>query len=255
VTTSQEPVLIVSHVSIDYAVRAQRQDSSTLARLLAQLKGKKEIVHAVKDVSFMVYRGETVGLIGTNGSGKSSLIRVIAGQQQATKGEVFASAVPEMLSVSNAMIKELSGARNIRIALLAKGFTPKQVREYYQEVINNSQVRDSIHFPVSTYSSGMKARLKFAISTVTAPEILLIDEALATGDAGFREQSERRLKEITDSAGAILMVNHNEKAIKDSCSRIIWLERGEIRMEGDPETVFAEYREHLAALKAKGARA
>lgn len=249
-TNNSQPVLIVSHVSIDYEVRAQRQESSSFGRLMAQVKGKKEIIHAVKDVSFTIYRGECVGLIGTNGSGKSSLIRVIAGMQTATEGVVYASSVPEVLSVSNAMIKELSGARNIRIALLAKGFSPKQVRELYNKVIDYSRIRESIHFPVSTYSSGMRARLKFAIATIKAPEILLIDEALGTGDAAFKEQSDARLQEITDSAGAILMVNHSEKAIKAACSRLIWLERGEIRMEGDPETVFVAYKEHLAAVKA-----
>ena len=244
------PAIIVSNVSVDYEVKAQRQDSNSFARFMAQVKGKKTTVHAVKGVSFVINRGECVGLIGTNGSGKSSLIRVIAGQQSAHSGTVFAASVPEMLSVANAMIKELSGARNIRIGLLAKGFTPKEVREYYNQVIDYSKLRESIHFPVSTYSSGMRARLNFAIATVKSPEILLVDEALATGDAAFREQSQARIKEIIGSAGAVIMVNHSEKALRETCQRIIWLEKGELRMDGDADTVFAAYKAHLEALKA-----
>jgi teichoic acid transport system ATP-binding protein len=248
-TNKQEPVVIVSNVSIDYHVRAQRNDGNALSNFMAQIRGKHDIVHAVKNVSFVIHRGESVGLIGTNGSGKSSLIRCIAGLQTPSNGEVFASSVPEMLSVANIMIGRLSGARNVRIALLAKGYSPAEVRELYPKVVSFSQIRDSINFPVNTYSSGMKARLKFAIATVKAPEILLVDEALSTGDTQFREQSTKRLQEINQAANAIIMVNHNEKTITESCTRVIWMEKGELRMDGKPEDVFPIYKEYVASLK------
>lgn len=236
-----DPLLIASHVCVDYKVKAQRGSSNVFKRLLSQIVGRTRVVNAVKDVSFVIYRGETVGLIGSNGAGKSSLIRVIAGIEQPTSGAVWAASTPSMLGISGTLMKYLSGARNIRLGLLARGFSPQEVRTEYQKVLETSELREFIHNPLETYSSGMSARLKFAIAISRVPEILLIDEALGTGDARFLRKSARMLEEIKQKAGAIIMVNHSAAAIASQCTRVIWLERGELVADGPTSVVLPLY--------------
>lgn len=245
------PVMIASHVVVDYTVRAQRRADTRWGKVVAQVMGQKQKIHAVKDVSFIINRGESVGLVGTNGSGKSSLIRVLAGLQHPTEGEVWASSTPAMLSIGSLLMKNLSGARNIRLGLLAKGFSPAEVAALYPEVVKFSGLKESIHFPVKSYSSGMMARLKFAIATAQVPDILLVDEALGTGDAAFREQSEAKLREIISTAGAVMMVNHSAAAIESTCERVIWLEKGTLRADGPTAEILPQYKEHTAALRKK----
>lgn len=244
-----EPILIASHVDVRYTVRAQRRNASTAQKILSKVMGAKTEVLAVKDVSFVINRGESVGLVGTNGSGKSSLIRVLAGLQRPTSGAVWGTSVPAMLAVGGVMMNRLSGARNIRLGLLALGLPPDRVAALYPEVIEQSGLKDSIHFPVETYSSGMRARLKFAIATAVVPEILLVDEALSTGDARFRAQSRERLDHVLSTAGAVIHVNHNAQSIVAACERVIWLERGALRADGPTAEVLPQYEEYLAAGK------
>lgn len=241
-----EPILIADHVSIDYRVLAQRHGAPGLQRLVAQVMGRRQTIHAVKDVSFVINHGESVGLVGSNGSGKSSLIRVLSGLQQPTSGAVYATSAPGMLAVSGVLMPNLSGARNIRLGLLAKGFTPDEVAALYPQVVESTGLKDSIHLPVRTYSSGMKARLKFGVAVARTPEILLVDEALGTGDSKFRAAAQERLQEIRETAGAVLVVNHNSQTILNTTQRCIWLERGVIRMDGPTADVIPAYEEYLA---------
>lgn len=241
-----EPILIADHISVDYQLLAQRHGQPGVQRLLAQVMGKRRTVHAVKDVSFVIERGESVGLIGSNGSGKSSLIRVLSGLQRPTSGAVYASSTPGMLAVSGVLMPNLSGARNIRLGLLAKGFALDEVADLYPQVVEQAGIKDALHNPVKTYSSGMKARLKFAVAVARTPEILLVDEALATGDSAFRAKAQERLKEIRATAGAVLVVNHNARTIEGTTQRCIWLEKGVIRMDGPTSDVLPRYEEHLA---------
>lgn len=244
-----DPVLIADHISVDYKVLAQRHGQPGVRRILAQVMGRKQTIHAVRDVSFVVNRGESVGLVGSNGSGKSSLIRVLSGLQRPTSGAVYGTSTPGMLAVSGVLMPGLSGARNIRLGLLAIGLTPDEVTELYPQVIETSGLKDAIHLPVKTYSSGMKARLKFAVATARTPEILLVDEALGTGDSRFRAAAQARLDEIKQSAGAVLVVNHNAQTIAKTTQRCIWLERGVIRMDGLTAEVLPQYEEYLANRK------
>lgn len=244
-----EPILIADHVDVKYTVRAQRHNGTRLQKVLSKVMGARSEVHAVKDVSFVVYRGESVGLVGTNGSGKSSLIRVLAGLQRPSSGAVWGTSTPAMLSVGGVMMQNLSGARNIRLGLLALGLTPAEVSRLYPEVIEQSGLKASIHFPVATYSSGMRARLKFAIATAVVPDILLVDEALSTGDARFRAQSKERLQHVLSQAGAVLHVNHNAKSIAESCQRVIWLEKGVLKADGPTAEVLPMYEAYLESGK------
>ncbi len=244
-----EPVLIADHVSIDYKVLAQRHGAPGVKRIVAQVMGRKQTIHAVKDVSFVVMRGESVGLVGSNGSGKSSLIRVLSGLQRPTSGAVYATSTPGMLAVSGVLMAALSGARNIRLGLLALGLSPDEVTQLYPQVVETTGLKDAIHLPVKTYSSGMKARLKFGVATARTPEILLVDEALGTGDSRFRANAQARLEEIKQSAGAVIVVNHNAATIASTTHRCIWLERGVIRMDGATAEVLPLYEEYLASRK------
>lgn len=236
-----EPILIAQDISVDYEVRVQRNSAGRLRRLISQVMGQKQTVHAVRGVSFVVHRGETIGLVGTNGSGKSSVIRVLAGLQRPSTGAVWARSTPAMLSISGTMMKNLSGARNIRLGLFALGLSPAEVAEHYPRAIELSGLRKSIHHPLETYSSGMRARLKFAVAVAKVPDILLVDEALGTGDARFAGKSQKLLEEIRESAGAVVMVNHSANAIRNACTRVIWLDKGVIRADGPTEEVMAMY--------------
>lgn len=242
--TDNPTILLASHVSVDYQVRVQRKTEDDGNVLLSQIMGHKTTVHAIKDVSFSITRGESVGLIGTNGSGKSSLIRVLSGLQRPTSGAVWAASTPAMLSISGTLLKNLSGARNLRLGLLALGFSPEEVGEKYKQAVEISGLKEKIHHPLSTYSSGMSARLKFALAVSRVPDILLVDEALGTGDARFAAKSQKLMDQIRATAGAVLMVNHSAAIIEANCDRVLWLEQGVLRADGPTDDVLEQYRVH-----------
>jgi teichoic acid transport system ATP-binding protein len=194
-------------------------------------------VHAVKGVSFVVYEGETVGIVGSNGSGKSSLMRAIAGLFPATKGAVYTFAKPTMLGVGAALLPNLSGEKNIMLGGLALGFDKKEIAAASQSIINFSGLKDFIDLPMRTYSQGMSARLRFSIAAAKKHDILIIDEALAVGDRQFRMKAEAKIRQMRQEAGTVFLVSHNMKSIQDTCNRVIWLEKGELLMDGDPVQV------------------
>jgi teichoic acid transport system ATP-binding protein len=194
-------------------------------------------VHAVKGVSFVVYEGETVGIVGSNGSGKSSLMRAIAGLFPATKGAVYTLGKPTMLGVGAALLPNLSGEKNIMLGGLALGFDKKEIAAASESIISFSGLKDFIDLPMRTYSQGMSARLRFSIAAAKKHDILIIDEALAVGDRQFRMKAEAKIREMRQDAGTVFLVSHNMKSIQDTCNRVIWLEKGELLMDGDPVQV------------------
>src|SRR5690606_2312946 len=136
--------------------------------------------------------------------------------------------------VGAALIKSLSGQRNVILGGLALGFSKAEIEARYDEIVDFAGIRPYIHLPMRTYSSGMSARLKFAIATIRNHEILIVDEALAVGDRNFRERSEARIREIRDNAGTVFLVSHSMRSIRDTCNRVIWIEKGELIMDGAP---------------------
>jgi teichoic acid transport system ATP-binding protein len=198
-------------------------------------------VHALKGVSFAAFQGESIGVIGRNGSGKSTLFRTIAGLMPATEGQVWAESRPALLGVNAALLNELSGDKNVRLGGLALGFTPAEVKERYDSIVDFADLRDFIQFPMRTYSSGMSARLRFAIAASKNHSILLVDEALSVGDNAFRVKSEKRIREMRDNAGTVLIVSHSMRSILESCTRVVWIDRGVLRMNGDPQEVVDAY--------------
>jgi len=199
-------------------------------------------VRALAGVSLVARSGEAVGVVGLNGSGKSTLLRIIAGLERPIRGQVLARTQPVLLGVNAAMVPELTGQQNVRLGCLAMGMTPQQAAAAYKEIVELSGLGAQIHHPMKTYSSGMGARLKFAIAAAANPKILLIDEALATGDAAFRERSEDRMTKLRESAGCTFLVSHAAKTIEETCTRAIWLHKGRLVMDGDAYTVAQKYR-------------
>ncbi|WP_083316608.1 ABC transporter ATP-binding protein [Corynebacterium sp. HMSC075D04] len=187
-----------------------------------------KLVPAVNPLSFVAHPGESIGILGRNGSGKSTLISMIAGNEAPTTGEVYVSAKPSLLSVSAALQPQLTGADNVRLGLLAKGLSPAEVDELAPSVANWADIGEAIDRPLHTYSSGMGARLKFAIATAVRPKILLLDEALATGDATFNERAKERMNGFLNGASTVFLVSHSASAIRNHCTRALWLHDGSL---------------------------
>ncbi len=239
---TRKPVVVVDGVDIIYKVyasgkRANKWNAGGSKQTLRE-------VHAVKNVSFTVYQGETIGIIGTNGSGKSSLLRSVAGLTQPTNGAVYASARPVLLGVGAVLMPSLSGEKNIMLGGLAMGYSKKETAELAPAITEFAGLEEFIDLPMRTYSSGMSARLRFAIAASRNHDILIIDEALSVGDQQFRKRSEARMREMRDTAGTVFLVSHSIKSILDTCSRVIWLEKGVLKMDGDPLEVCKAYNRY-----------
>ncbi len=212
----------------------------------------KREVHALRGVSFVARQGEAIGVIGKNGAGKSTLMRAIAGLLPPNQGAVYADGQPTMLGVSSALMQALSGLRNVELGLLALGLTPAEVKERIPSVVDFSGIGSAIHMPMNTYSSGMSARLKFAIASSVTHEILLIDEALSTGDGEFVKRSSQRIQQLRDEADTIFLVSHSMGAIRSACNRVLWLDEGRIVADGPPDEIIPEYEARFG-LKTKKA--
>lgn len=254
------PSVVVDNLHVTYRVIGSRGKShrevsqgNRLQRLLktnrVQTGGVTEI-HAVRGVSFVAHHGESIGIVGTNGSGKSTLLQALAGLLSPSEGAAYISGIPSLLGVSAVLMKKLTGERNIMIGGLALGLTPKEVEERFDEIVDFAGIGDFVYLPMTTYSAGMAARLRFAISTAATPDVLMIDEALATGDAAFRDRSRERIDEIRQDAGTVFVVSHSLASIKAMCSRVIWLDRGEVRMDGPTDEVTKAYRAFIKERKA-----
>lgn len=242
--------MVVDDASMTYRVRSSsgnRDSGGRIARGLKRITGSGWAeVHALSNLSFIVNRGESVGVIGTNGSGKSTLMKLLTGKVRPTSGEVYATSTPVMLGVNAALVKEISGRENIRLGCLAMGLSPEQTAAKYDQIVEISGLSDALEMPLKTYSSGMSSRLQFAIATSVDPDILLIDEALNTGDAQFRARTKQRLDEVRANAGAVFLVSHSLGTIKQMCTRVIWIEQGEMLADGDPQWVCEQYEEYTS---------
>jgi teichoic acid transport system ATP-binding protein len=247
VAEERDPVVLVDDVHLVYRVAGRRSRANAPAALYRMVRrrpmpGTREI-NAVRGVSFVAYRGEAVGLIGPNGSGKSTLLRGIAGLMSPAKGAIYTQGEPALLGVGAALLNDMTGERNIELGCLAMGMTPEEVREHHDGIVNFADIGEFISLPMNTYSSGMSARLRFAIAAAKTRDILLIDEALATGDASFRRKSENRIRELVGQAGTIFLVSHGLQVVRDTCSRVIWLEKGLVVMDGPAEQVVDAYED------------
>ncbi len=248
------PTVIVSHLDVKYTVfggdrrgvpSAQDGNRSLKDRLTDRRPAKVREVHAVKDVSFVAHHGESIGIIGRNGSGKSTLLRAVAGLIPPSSGRLWVSGEPSLLGVNAVLMSKLSGERNIYIGGQALGLTKAEIAARFDDIVEFSGIGDAVYLPMNTYSSGMGARLRFAISTAAAPDVLMIDEALATGDADFRAKSNARITEIREQAGTVFLVSHSNGNIRQVCDRVLWMDQGRLIMDGPTEEVLPEYEATL----------
>lgn len=230
------PSVLVNSVSKEY--KATEPSLSDFLR-----PSRRNIVKALSDVSFCAEKGDYVGVVGRNGSGKSTLFRLIAGSEAQSSGDILVSGEPTLLGVSAALQPQLSGVMNIKLGLLAQGLSKAEVEDQWGSVAEFADIGDAIHRPMKTYSSGMGSRLKFAISTAVVRDILLVDEALSTGDVAFADRAQKRMDGFLDNAGTIFLVSHGTQLIEDNCNRALWLHEGEVVTEGEPKVVCKLYRD------------
>ncbi len=205
-------------------------------------KGKKPDFWALKDVSFKVKRGEVVGFIGSNGAGKSTMLKVIAGVMKPTKGkvEVHGNICP-MIELGAGFDMDLTARENIFLNGAVLGYSKKFIEEKFDEIVEFSELKDFLDVPVRNFSSGMTARLAFSIATVVDPEILIVDEILSVGDMAFQAKSEAKMRSMIGGGTTVLFVSHSLAQIENLCDRAIWLEHGQVVKTGPAKEVCEEY--------------
>ena len=239
------PMIVADNAHVNYRVYASGKRVGPRERLfsIAALRGGRELktVPALRGVTFTASEGETIGVVGHNGSGKSTLFRAMSGLVPTSEGTIWARDRPVLLGVNAALVPSLSGENNIKLGLLAMGFTAEEAAAQVDPIADFAELNEFIHHPMRTYSAGMGARLRFAIASAKAHSILLVDEALAVGDRRFRLKSEKRIAELRESAGLVMIVSHSVGSLRDTCDRVLWVHKGELRADGPTNDVIADY--------------
>jgi ABC-type polysaccharide/polyol phosphate transport system ATPase subunit len=235
--------IVITDVSLRYRLAKQRMPSLK-EFAIHWLKGalRYETLWALRGVSVTVERGEKLGLIGPNGAGKSTLLKVISGILKPTTGSLKVSGlIAPILELGTGFDYELTGRENLFLNALLLGHTRREVEAAADDIIEFSELGDFIDAPVRNYSSGMLARLGFAIATAWKPDILILDEVLAVGDTHFRLKSERRMKSLHDAGTTMIMVSHEGLAVRRNCTRCLWLDHGAVRGDGPVDEVVDAY--------------
>ncbi len=211
-------------------------------------KSKSEIYEAIRGVTFQVPKGEILGMVGKNGSGKSTMLRAIAGIFSPDSGEIdLHGNTVSLLSIGVGFQKGLTGRENILLSGMLLGFSQEQVREKMDEIIAFAGLGRFIDMPVKTYSSGMHSKLAFSITAVLESDIMLIDEVLSVGDVRFKRKSYRKMRQlISDKERTVMIVSHNSETLRKLCTSLIWLHDGEIRMMGETKEVLEAYEEFMS---------
>jgi len=205
---------------------------------------------ALDDVSFTVEKGETIGLIGRNGAGKSTCLKLISGILKPTSGEIITRGnIVPMLELGAGFDLELTGRENIFLNGAILGYSEEYLNSKYDEIVAFAEIEEFIDMPIRNYSSGMMARLAFSIASVVQPEILIVDEILAVGDVAFQEKSYNRMKELMSGGATVLFVSHNIDRLAEMCNRVVWIERGKVVKIGKAKTICKEYQKTQGIIK------
>ncbi len=245
----EKPVIKVEDVTMEFHLSSSTP--SGLKDYLIQML-KRQItyrkLYALYHVSFNVYKGEVVGIIGTNGSGKSTVLKIISGALKPTKGKVYVDKKKiQLLTLGTGFDVELTARENVYLNGSIIGYSRKFLDEHYDEIVEFAELQDFMEEKVKNFSSGMVSRLGFSIATAgDAAEILILDEVLSVGDEFFKKKSLKRVKEMIHGGSTVLMVSHSLQTILDNCSKVVWIEQGELRMIGEPKTVCEAYRSSKA---------
>ena len=236
-------IIKANNISMRYLMTHDRIQS--IKEYIVQLirgKIKYEEFWALKNVSFEIEKGEVICIIGHNGAGKSTLLKVISGILKPTEGEIKVNGnIVPMLELGSGFDFDLTGRENIFLNGAILGYTEKYLKEKYDEIVAFSELEKFIDVPIRNYSSGMVMRLAFSVAAVVQPEILIVDEILAVGDADFQQKSKNRMLELMSGGTTVLFVSHSLEQIREMCDRVIWLEHGEVKAIGKTEEICNAY--------------
>jgi ABC-type polysaccharide/polyol phosphate transport system ATPase subunit len=238
-----ENVIEVRDVSMTFNL-ADDNVSALKEYVVKLLKGQLKYTEfkALTDVSLTVKKGGVLGIIGDNGAGKSTLLKIISGVLKPTSGSVYVNGtVAPMLELGAGFDTELSAKENVFLNGAILGYTEEFIKSKYGDIMDFSELWDFANVPVRNFSSGMVARLAFSIATLVTPEILIVDEVLSVGDEGFRRKSEAKMLDMMRGGATVIFVSHNINQISELSSEVLWLERGRVKMLGDPREVCVEY--------------
>ena len=239
-----EEIIKVENVSMRFNLAEEKTDTMK-EYFLKMIKGKLHFTefYALKNVSFTIHRGESVALIGRNGSGKSTMLKVIAGVLTASQGSVSVSgSIAPLIELGAGFDMDLTARENIYLNGAVMGHNRKFMDENFQEILEFSELQDFIDVPLKNYSSGMVARLGFAIATQVQADILVVDEILAVGDFKFQQKCKERMKHLMGKGTTVLFVSHSDDQVKEICRRAIWLSHGEVMADGPAAEVCDKYR-------------
>jgi ABC-type polysaccharide/polyol phosphate transport system ATPase subunit len=250
--SGSEPISIsVQDVSVTY--RTSMEKKPTLTETMKRLGRRERIVReieALQGVSFDVEHGKVLGIVGANGAGKSTLVRTIAGILPPTSGRIEVDGrVSTLLALGVGFNRKLSGRENVVLGGLAAGLTRDHLANKYEDIVEFAELEEFMDMPMQTYSSGMYGRLGFSVAVNMDPDILLIDEALSVGDARFKRKSFEKMRELCTEDRTIVLVSHSMASIEELCDQAIWLHKGELRMEGEPDEVIDAYTTFLDVKK------
>ena len=241
---TRKDVITLSHVGMEFHLNKEKVDS--LKEYFIKLV-KHDIAYtefwALKDVTFSVKQGDRVGILGLNGAGKSTLMKVIAGVFKPTEGTIEKQGVlAPMIELGAGFDPELTARENIYLNGTVLGFSPKYLDEKFDEIVEFSELENFLDVPLKNYSSGMVARIGFAIATITKPDILIADEVLSVGDFLFQQKCEKRMQELMAGGTTVILVSHSIEQIERMCTKVAWLSHGHLKMNGDTQTVCAAYK-------------
>ena len=240
----RNPIVTVDNVSMKFNLSSEKFDSFK-EYVIKSIKGQVsvEAFWALKDVSFQVYKGDSVGVIGLNGSGKSTMLKTIAGVLKPTKGTVTVSgSVAPLIELGAGFDMDLTARENVFLNGALLGYTREEMTRHYDDIVKFSELENFMNVPVKNFSSGMVSRLAFAIATIGVPDILIVDEVLSVGDFRFQEKCEKRIQAMMKEGTTILFVSHSIDQVQKICNKIVWLDHGVVKRFGDAEEICNEYR-------------
>lgn len=242
-------MIILKNVSMKFNLGVEKDNSLKMIFInlfTPKKKKKKDYFWALKDIDFRINKGDVVGIIGANGAGKSTLLKVVSGVYKPTTGTVEVNGkISPMIELGAGFDAELTARENIYLNGAILGYSKEFLEEKFEEIVEFSELREFLDVPIKNFSSGMVAKLAFSISTIVDPEVLIVDEILSVGDIKFQEKSKSKMMSMIEGGTTVLYVSHSIDSIKELCSKVIWLDHGEIVKMGDTKEICDEYYQKL----------